>query len=163
MCIITLGYHCQCTSRWRMTFNSREYSSKPVCVYPMSRLVLMSHCHRRSHMPLFSSLSQSRPEQNGRHLADDIYKCIFLNEHHCLLMSMNFLSVRLIMIKIGSVNSLALIRRQAITCTNIYHILWCAFAYLAFNEFSQSDQFCLISHEKDLAISPALFFNRTEI
>ena len=31
------------------------------------------------------SLNSSPPEQNGRHSADVIFKCIFLNEKFCIL------------------------------------------------------------------------------
>ena len=34
------------------------------------------------------------PEQNGRHFADDVFRCIFLNEKFCILIkiSPNFVS-----------------------------------------------------------------------
>ena len=36
---------------------------------------------RTSLLPPFSLLNTLRPRQNGRHFADDIFKCIFLNEN----------------------------------------------------------------------------------
>ena len=37
-------------------------------------------------------LQTSSPAQNGRHFADNIYKCIFLNQKFCILIpiSLNF-------------------------------------------------------------------------
>ena len=65
--------------------------------------------------------------------------------------------------KLVQVIALHRIGGQTITYTNDYPILLSTFASSGLNELGQSDQVCLISHEKDLAISPALFFNRTEI
>ena len=40
-------------------------------------------------------LKSSPPGQNGRHFADDIFKCIFLNEKLCILIriSLKFVSM----------------------------------------------------------------------
>ena len=39
-----------------------------------------------------SYLDSSPPEQNGRHFADDFFRCIFVNENFCILInsSLNF-------------------------------------------------------------------------
>ena len=34
-------------------------------------------------------VNSSPPEQNGRHLANDIFKCIFLNEKFCILIKIS--------------------------------------------------------------------------
>ena len=41
---------------------------------------------------LITPVNSSPPGQNGRHLADDIFRCIFVNEKFCILIkiSLNF-------------------------------------------------------------------------
>ena len=36
-----------------------------------------------------SGLNSSPPEQNGHHFADDIYRCIFVNEKFCILIKIS--------------------------------------------------------------------------
>ena len=38
-------------------------------------------CHRKWNVTELTSVNTLRPRQNGRHFADDIFKCIFLNEN----------------------------------------------------------------------------------
>ena len=38
-------------------------------------------CHQTEQMMFVNTLNTLRPRQNGRHFADDIFKCIFLNEN----------------------------------------------------------------------------------
>ena len=38
---------------------------------------------------LLSSLNSSPPGQNGRHFADDIFKCFFMNEKFCILIQIS--------------------------------------------------------------------------
>ena len=63
-----------------------------------------------------------RPRQNGRYFADDIFKCIFLNENAWILLKISLKFVPKVRIdtnsSIGSDNGLAPARRQAITWTN---------------------------------------------
>ena len=61
-------------------------------------------------VPDVLKLMSSPPEQNGRHFADDIFKCIFMNEKFCISIDKK--------VSIGSGNGLAPNRRQAITWTN---------------------------------------------
>ena len=35
------------------------------------------------------TLNTLRPRQNGRHFADDVFKCIFLNEYVCILLKIS--------------------------------------------------------------------------
>ena len=56
-------------------------------------------------------------------LADDIFKCIFLNENDKIPTS------------IGSGNGLAPNKRQAITWTNDYRVHWRIYAALGGDEF----------------------------
>ena len=63
-----------------------------------------------------------RPRQNGSHFADDLFKCIFLNENVWISIK-HFteicpLGANLQYYSIGSDNGLAPTRREAITGTN---------------------------------------------
>ena len=76
--------------------------------------------------PVDSPLKESvintlRPRQNGRRFADDIFKCIFLNEMFEFRLKFHwslFLRDRLTIFHLGSDNGLAPSRRQAIIWTN---------------------------------------------
>ena len=46
-------------------------------------------CTRNSNI----SINASPPEQNGRHFADDIFRCIFVNEIHCISIKISLGSV----------------------------------------------------------------------
>ena len=62
-----------------------------------------------------------RPRQNGRHFADDIFKCIFLTENVWISMNISLKFVPKVQINnssIGSDNGLAPTRWQAIVRTN---------------------------------------------
>ena len=37
----------------------------------------------------FNELTDLPPGQNGRHFADDIFRCIFMNEKFCILIKMS--------------------------------------------------------------------------
>ena len=41
---------------------------------------------------VFSGLKEMRPEQNGRFMVDDIFKCTFLNEN-CNIFIQNFIGI----------------------------------------------------------------------
>ena len=55
----------------------------------------------------------SHPGKNGRHLADDIFRCILVDEKLCI-----FINISLKLPNIGSDNGLGPNRRQAIVWTN---------------------------------------------
>ena len=61
-------------------------------------------------------LNLSLPTQNGRHFAEDIFKCIFVNENHCIVIkiSLKFVPKG----PIGLDNDLVRNGRQAIVWTN---------------------------------------------
>ena len=63
-----------------------------------------------------------RPRQNGRHFADDIFKCIFLTENTQILLKISLEFVPKVRINnipsIGSDNGLAPARQKAIIWTN---------------------------------------------
>ena len=59
--------------------------------------------------------STLRPEQNGHHFTDDIFKCILVIENFCILIKSLLLRIPLI---IGSDNGLVQNKCQAITWTN---------------------------------------------
>ena len=42
-----------------------------------------------THKKMFTSISTSPPGQNGRHVADDIFRCIFVNEKLCILITIS--------------------------------------------------------------------------
>ena len=48
---------------------------RPICKLPNKTFILMNCCRKDL---TFNTL---RPRQSGRHFADDIFKCIFLNEN----------------------------------------------------------------------------------
>ena len=69
-----------------------------------------------------SFVNSLRPRQNGRHFADDIFKCIFLNENVWIPIKISLKFVPKGPINkyssISSDNGLAPARRQAIIWTN---------------------------------------------
>ena len=67
---------------------------------------------------VISKFDSSPSEQNGRYYPDDIFKCIFLNERHFLLIriSQTFVSKDPINNNTALVQLMA--RRQAVTWTN---------------------------------------------
>ena len=80
---------------------------------------------QKQEMALFHS---SAPGQNGRHFADDIFKCIFVNEQFCVLIKISLKFVPKGPIDNntarGLENGLAPNRRQAIIWTNADPIHW---------------------------------------
>ena len=73
------------------------------------------------------------PEQNGRHLADDNCRCIYVNENYVFRLRLNwilFLKVQLTIAHIVLDNGLAPSRRQAIIWTNAHQIHWRIYAAL---------------------------------
>ena len=79
-------------------------------------------------------VNSSPPEQYGRHFADDIFKCIFLNEKCGIFIrvSLKFLPKGPIWeyVSIGSGDGFAPNRRQVITWTNADHF---TIAYMRHN------------------------------
>ena len=51
-------------------------------------------------MFVHSHLNTLRPRQNGRHFADDMFECIFLNENVCIL-----IEISLKFVPKGSINN----------------------------------------------------------
>ena len=74
--------------------------------------------------------------QNGLHLADDIFECIFLNENFCILIQISLKFVQRFKWQKASIGSdnglspicLALNRRQAIIWSKADWIHWCIYA-----------------------------------
>ena len=68
-------------------------------------------------------------------VADDIFKCIFMNEKFCksIRISLKFIPKGLID-NIGSSNGLAARRRQAITWSNADPVSWCTYVALGEDE-----------------------------
>ena len=71
-------------------------------------------------------INSSPPGQNGCHFADNIFRCIFVNEKFCILIkiSLKFVPKGPIWSSIGSDNGLAPIQRQVIIWTNTDKIHW---------------------------------------
>ena len=91
-------------------------------------LSLSDYCAAIWDTESFSSTEQvrfntSRPRQNGRRFADDVFKCIFLNENEWTLIEiwLKFVpkgTIGNMSTFFGSGNGLAPSRRQAIIWTN---------------------------------------------
>ena len=83
------------------------------------------------------SIKHISPWKNGRHFADDIFRCIFVNEKFCVSIK---ISVKFVKgpIDNNSVidNGLAPNRRQAITWTNADSIHWRIYAALGGDELT---------------------------
>ena len=79
------------------------------------------------------------PGQNVCHFADDIFRCIFMNEMFRILIktSLNFVPWVPIEPNIGLDNGLAPNRRQATIWTNADLIHWCIYAALGGRELTQ--------------------------
>ena len=75
---------------------------------------------------LYLPFNTLRPRQNGTHFADNIFKCISLNEKFCILIqiSLKFVHKCLIDINIGSGNGLVPNKWQAITWSNADPFHW---------------------------------------
>ena len=71
-------------SGWHESFYTSLFSNS---FYKLSsctlsrKLVSVGGCHRTLSMISQDSINTLRPRQNGRHCADDIFKCILLNEN----------------------------------------------------------------------------------
>ena len=50
---------------------------------------LWVHLHTSPHHMLPSLINTLRPRQNGRHFADDVFRCIFLNENIWILLKIS--------------------------------------------------------------------------
>ena len=94
---------------------------------PASQWVMMLHCNIIFHW-LGTSL---RCEQNGCHFADNIFKCI-------LCISSLFMEFNWQNISIGSANSLAIKRHQAIAWTNVN-------AYMTYWIYDMQVRYCMAS------------------
>ena len=76
MMMLSIGWRL-CNQHWRARFETLIYSKRKHCV--------ASKWDRKKCILILISLkfvpNTLRPRQNGRHFADDIFKCIFLNEN----------------------------------------------------------------------------------
>ena len=75
-------------------------------------------------------LTHLTPGQNGRHFADDIFKCIFVNKTFPKFHWSLFLTFQLTIASISLENVLVPIRRQAIMWNNADPICWRIYAAL---------------------------------
>ena len=100
----------------------------------------ISHIFLQNSIPNNFPVNSSPPEQNDRHLADDILKCIFMNEKFCILIQISLMFVP----KDPIDNKSALVqvmawrrnRRQAITWDNVDPVHWHILLYVALGKTS---------------------------
>ena len=95
-------------------------------------------------------LDTLRPRQDGRHFADDIFKCIFMNENFWIL-KLNFTEICSLGCNwqyggIGSDNGLVQIRQQDIIWSNDGMFYWHLYASLGLNELNDY-HFMMTFHE----------------
>ena len=50
----------------------------PKCIWQYSHVLLLNYNYHTAVSPTYALIITLRPRQNGRHFADDIFKCIFL-------------------------------------------------------------------------------------
>ena len=55
-----------------------KFMNKNIIIYKVMLAFVFNNIRVNS---LYNDLNTLRPRQNGRHFADDIFKCIFLNEN----------------------------------------------------------------------------------
>ena len=88
--------------------------------YSVLGIINLTACHQ--------SYTVIPPEQNGRHFADDIFECFFVNEKFLVLIKISLKFVPKVPIKsnpaFGLDNGLAPNRRHAIIWTNADPIYW---------------------------------------
>ena len=91
-----------------------------------------SHGAVRVFQEQLNEIKTFRSRQNGRHFADDIFKCIFVNDNIWIPIgiSLNFIPNDLI----DNVSALVQNRRQAIIWTNDGFVWWRIYASLGLNE-----------------------------
>ena len=126
-----------------------------ICLRVLSKCVKMveipvksAHCvlQLRQSQQIFSS---SLPGQNGRHFADDTFRCIFVNEKFCVLIKISLKFVpkapidsifALVKIMAWRWIGLALNRRQAIIWTNADPLHWRTYVALGGDELNQPNK-----------------------
>ena len=116
------------------------FSFLPVSIYTL-QIQWFCHWHRamnnkteqkyRWHslaLAMCSSFDDMRPEQNGRHFTDGIFRCIFENEQFCILIKISLKFVANDPIDDNPAgNGLAMSRWQAMTWTIDEPVDWCIY------------------------------------
>ena len=64
--------------------NLTKQSAAKICVYIMQ---CTAYCGDTLIHPMVTRINLSPPGQNGRHFANDFFKCIFFNEKFCTLIA----------------------------------------------------------------------------
>ena len=75
------GYWWLAYARNQCISNNGRFSNSGIVWFQQQILVLLGV----SATDEFTTIDSSPPGQNGRHFADDIFKCIFMNEKFCIL------------------------------------------------------------------------------
>ena len=94
-----------------------------------------------------------RPRQNGRYFADDIFRCIFLNENACISLKISLKFVP--KVRINNIPALAQImawRRQATShyLSQWWLVYWRIYASLGLNELIRQQAISCTSDNQDL-------------
>ena len=85
----------KCISKCRLR-NSVHFVSASIVFYLFELLFHLAHMLLQ-HVAIFQCqdiFNTLRPRQDGRHFADDIFKCIFSNENCCILIKFSLKYVR---------------------------------------------------------------------
>ena len=104
-------------------------------LFRRKRMSVSSCMFHRIQMSTFNS---SSPGQNGCHFADDIFRCIFVNDKLCIVIKISLKFVLKGSVDnypiIGLDNGLVPNRQQAIIWTNADSIHWCIYSALGGDE-----------------------------
>ena len=134
-----LSFHC-IRQPWHSNKNLAEYQ----IVLVLSNSFLSQTIEENVEMTVFTcfpNLNTSRPRQHGRHFADNIFKCIFLDEWNLLnfwqnVTKMCSLGSNWQYGNIGSYNGLVANRQQAIIWHNVGIFYWHLYASLSLSELN---------------------------
>ena len=109
------------TSIW-VHFYNRKIGMAQTCRVFSKRCVasVLARSNGLYNAPLPESFNSSPPGQNGRHFADDIFICIFLNEHFSIFISMRFVPKVLI----NNLSALVQVMARCCQATNYYLKQW---------------------------------------
>ena len=76
-------YQNQC---WFEIFHPSQYSFTENVQYVLTKIMIKNYIYRYFYASAEGQgVNSSHPGQNGHHLADDIFHCIFMNDFFCIL------------------------------------------------------------------------------
>ena len=103
---------------------------------------------------LRKDINSSSPGQNGHHFADDIFRCIFVNEKFCISLKCHWSLFLGVQLTITQHDGLAPNRRQAIISTNGDLIHWRIYAGLGGDELMNLSPLLCILYEPYIGSTP---------